>query len=220
MSSMFDSNPTDAPAAAARYRELNPLAVISTVVGALSIVTVLHWALAVVPLGGIIVGWAALRQIRKAPDEWTGLRLAQTGLALSAAMWIFGYASLFFAKTGEVPPGYQRVSYDDLQPDPTRPTEPIPQKALDMQDRKVFVQGYMQSRRQLSGIKEFILCPASGDCPFCIPNPKRTEMIRVILQGDLEAVYTNRILSVAGRFRVDQTDASGIPYAIEADYLK
>jgi hypothetical protein len=213
----FDST---SPLPPSRYRALHPLAVVSTVVAGLSIITMLHWALAVVPLAGILLGWAALRQIRKAPDEWTGLRLAQIGIVLSAALWVFGYGWLLFAKTSEVPPGYQRLSYDDLQPDPSKPTEPIPQTARDLNDAKVFVQGFMQSRRQLTGIKEFILQPASGECAFCIPSPKPTEKIRVILQGDMEAAYTSHLISVAGRFRVDLTDPSGIPYAIEANYLK
>jgi hypothetical protein len=213
----FDSA---SPLPPSRYRALHPLAVVSTVVAGLSIITALHWALAVVPLVGILLGWAALRQIRKAPDEWTGLRLARIGMIGSAAMMLLCLLFLACRTVTEVPPGYQRLSYDDLQPDPSKPTEPIPQTARDLNDAKVFVQGFMQSRRQLTGIKEFILQPASGECAFCIPSPKPTEKIRVILQGDLEAAYTNHLISVTGRFRVDPTDPSGIPYAIEANDLK
>jgi len=219
MSSTFDSNSTSPIPPASRYRALNPLAVISTVLGALSVVTMLHWALAAVPLAGIVVGWLAWKQIRKAPDEWIGLTLVQVGIGLSAAFWLFGYGWLIFARASEVPFGYQRITYEMLQPDAAKPTEPIPQTALDMQDRKVYIEGYMQSRRTLTGIKEFILCPANGECPFCIPNPKRTEKIRVSLQGDLEATFTTHLIGVAGRFRVDANHPSGIPYGLEADYL-
>jgi hypothetical protein len=220
MSPMFDSNSTSPLPPASRYRALNPLAVTSTVVAALSIVTMLSWYLAVVPLAGIIFGWVALRQIRKAPDEWTGLRLAQVGLGLSAAMWVAGYGWLILAKTSEVPFGYHRITFDDdLQPDPAKPTEPIPQTALDLQDGKVFIQGYMQPRRQQTGIKEFVLCPSNGDCPFCMVSPSPTQKIRVILQGDMETTYTTHLISVAGRFRVNMNDPVGIPYGIDADYL-
>jgi hypothetical protein len=112
------------------------------------------------------------------------------------------------------------VSYETLQPDPAKPTEPIPQTAIDMQDRKVYIKGYMQPRRQQTGIKDFILCPTNGECPFCTPNPKRTEMIRVTLQGDLETTYTTHPISVAGRFRVDPDDPSGIPYGLDAEILR
>ena len=112
------------------------------------------------------------------------------------------------------------VSYEMLQPDPNSPAEPIPQSALDMQDKRVFIKGYMKPVRRQTGIKEFTLCPSNGECPFCIPNPKRTEMIRVILQGDLETVYTAHLIGVGGRFQVDASSPSGIPYSLETDYLR
>jgi hypothetical protein len=220
MSLAFDSISNSPIPPTARYRALNPLAVTSVVLGALSVVTALHWALAVVPAAGIIVGWRAWKQITRAPEEWTGLTLTRVGIGLSVVFWLFGYGWLILARASEVPFGYQRVSYEDLQPDPTKPTEPVPQSALDMQDRKVYLEGYMQSRRTLTGIKEFVLQPANGECPFCIPNPKPTEKIRVSLQGDLEATYTTHLVRVAGRFRVDAGDPSGIPYGIEADILQ
>jgi hypothetical protein len=219
MSFAFDSNSTSRPQPATRYRALNPLAVTCTVLGALSIVTMLHWALAVVPLAGIVVGWIAWKQIRKAPDEWIGATLVKVGVGLSAALWLFGYAWLIFARASEVPYGYARITYAMLQPDPMKPTEPIPQTAIDMNDKKVYMQGYMQSRRTLTGIKEFILCPTNGDCPFCTPSPRPTEKVRVVLQGDLEATYTTHLIGVAGRFRIDPNDANGIPYVLDADYL-
>jgi hypothetical protein len=100
------------------------------------------------------------------------------------------------------------------------PTDPIPQSAKDLQDKRVFFKGYMQPRRQQSGIKEFVLRADSNECPFCAPDTKKTNMIRVVLQGDLETIYTTRLIGVGGRFQVDPTDLSGIPYALEADILR
>jgi hypothetical protein len=203
-----------------RYRALCPPAVASIVVGALSILSVFHWSLGLVPLAGIVLGWRAVQRIRQAPDEWTGLGLARVGIGLSAGLWIVGYGWLLFARVSEVPYGYERVSYEMLQPDPNAPAEPVPQSALDMQDKRVFIRGYMKPVRRQTGIKEFTLCPSNGECPFCTPNPKRTEMIRVLLQGDLEAVYTTHQIGVGGRFQVDASSPSGIPYSLEADYLR
>ena len=219
MSLAFDSNSTSPPPAATQYRALNPLAVTSTALGVLSIVTMLHWSLAVVPLAGIIVGWVAWKQIRKAPDEWIGATLVKVGIGLSVALWLLGYVCIYVRSCEKIPRGYALITYAKLQPDPMTPTEPIPQTAIDMDDKKVYMEGYMQSRRTLTGIKEFILCPANGECPFCIPNPKRTEKIRVSLQGDLEATFTTHLIGVAGRFRVDANHPRGIPYGLEADYL-
>jgi hypothetical protein len=202
---------------AVRYQALSPLAIASVVLGVLSIATMLSWYLAVIPLMGIVLGWQAERRIRRAPDEWTGLQLARIGMGLSAALWAVGYGWLIFAKESEVPYGYTRIMYEMLQPDPLKPAEPIPQSALDMKDKKVFMQGYMQPGRRQTGIREFILCPTNGECPFCTPNPRRTEKVRIKLMGDLETVYTTHLVSVAGRFQVNQDDPGGVPYGLEVD---
>ena len=193
--------------------------------GALSILTIFGsnvaaWLfLAAIPLAGIVLGWRALKKIRKSPDEWTGLEVAWLGIGLSLALWVLGSCWVLFSTASEVPYGYQWVSYDALQPDPSRPTEPIPQTALDMQDRKVYIKGFMQPCRRQTGIKDFVLCPTNGECPFCTPNPKPTEKIRVTLQGDLETSFTTHQIGVAGRFRVDLDNPSGIPYGLDAEYV-
>ncbi len=211
---------------AARYRALSPLAVASVALGMLSVLmffgsTLASWLLlAAIPLAGMIVGWRAARKIRNAPDEWTGLELARLGVGLSLGLWLVGCGYQVFRAKSEVPFGYTKISYDTLQPDPLKPTQPVPQSALDMQDKKVFVQGYMRPGRRQTGIKEFILCPNNGECPFCTPQPKRTEMVRIVLEGDMEATYTTHLVSVAGRFRVNQDDPNGVPYGLDADYLR
>jgi hypothetical protein len=211
---------------APRYRSLSPLTVTSVVLGVLSLFTALAQAwttwllLSFLPLAGLIFGWRSLKQIRKAPEEWTGLKLARTGIGLSAGLWLVGSCIALLRDVSEVPYGYQVITYEMLQPDPSTPTMPIPQSALDMQDKKVFLRGYMQPRRQLTGIKEFILCPTNGECQYCIPDPKRTEMIRVELQGDLDTFYTKNLIGVAGRFRVNLDDPRGIAYGLDADYIR
>jgi hypothetical protein len=211
------------PVPTQHYRALCPTAVVSIVIGTLSIPTLVFWfswLWAVMPLVGIGLGWHAAQRIRQAPSEWTGLGLARLGIGLSAGLWIAGYGWLIFAGVRGVPYGYTLVRYDQLQSDPNAPAEPIPQSARELHEKKIFIKGYMQPRRQQTGIKEFILCPTNGECPFCIPNPKRTEMIRVVLQGDLETVFTTHLIGVGGRFQVDTDDRSGIPYGLEADCLQ
>lgn len=124
-----------------------------------------------------------------------------------------------FSGTSEAPSGYQPIKYETLQPDPDQPAMPIPRTALDMQDRKVFVQGFMLPPHQQTHIKEFILCPMPGSCAFCRPDPEPTEMIRVKLAADQEMNYTTYLVRVAGWFRVEPDDPSGIPYAIECEAI-
>ncbi len=220
--SLFSANNLPSSPAAkppANYQALDSLAVASVVLGCLSILTALHWSFMLLPLVGAALGWASQRRILQAPAEWSGLQVARTGIGLSIGLWLLGSGIYFTAESREAY-GYTRVFYEDLQPDPSHPTEFLPQKALDMQDRKIYLKGYMQPRRQQTGIKEFILCPSTGDCPFCIPDPRPTEKVRVILQGDLTTSYTTREIGVGGRFRVDANDPTGVPYSIEADLLR
>jgi hypothetical protein len=215
----------DSPAApgeepAARYRALSAAAVVSLVFGVLSLLTLFDWLLAIVPAVGIAVGWLAQRRIRETREELTGLGLARAGMGLSLAFWVLGYGWLISARVQEVPFGYQRVTYEMLQPNRDAPGGEIPTDIYKLQDKKVFVKGYMAPGRQLTGLRQFVLCPAIPNCPFCTPNPKPTEMIHVKLTGDLEAEYTTHLVRLGGKLTVDPESRNGIPYAVEADYLR
>ena len=204
------------------YRAMCPWAVMSVVVGALSMPVLVFWFSwfwIVVPAVGAWCGWRALQKIRQSPDVWTGRLVAQIGIGLSLGFWLFGYGWLTFNKTRDIPYGYEWITYEKLQPDPNTPTEPIPESAQAFKEKKVYLKGFMRPGRRQTGIKEFVLVPLNGECPFCIPNPKPTEMIRVVLQGDLETTFTTRQIGVGGRFQIDPTDPSRIPYSIDADYL-
>ena len=207
------------------YRALSGTAIASLVLGLLSAVTVLHWVGALVPLTGIFLGRKALGSIRRAPNELTGATIAKLGIFLCISFWVLGYGWLLFARVSEVPYGYQRVTYDMLQPDPNVPGEKIPPDILKLQpslnqDRKVFIKGYMAPGRQQTGLRHFILCPEIANCPFCIPDPKPTEMILITLEGDLTTDYTTHLVRVGGRLRVNPDAANQIPYKLEADYLR
>ena len=201
MSLPLSSTSATAPPAV-RYRALCPPAVASIVVGACRSSACFTGRWGSCPWQASYWG-GAVQRIRQAPTNGPAWGWLGWGIGLSAGLWIVGYGWLLFARVSEVPYGYERVSYEMLQPDPNAQAEPIPQSALDMQNKRVFIRGYMKPVRRQTGIKEFTLCPSNGECPFCTPNPKRTEMIRVLLQGDLEAVYTTHQIGVGGRFQVD-----------------
>jgi hypothetical protein len=216
--SMLDEGSDTHPAR--RYRAVSPAALASLVLGVLSAVTFLSWYLAIIPAVGLGVGWLAQRRIRDNPEELTGLGFAWTGLGLSLGFWVLAYAWMLSARIREVPYGYDRVEYEDLQPEPSNPDEVIPPSALRFQDRKVFIKGYMAPTRRQTGLKRFVLCPAMPNCPFCPANPKPTEMILVTLTGDLEADYTTNLVRLAGTFKIDPAARTGIPYALEADFVR
>ena len=207
---------------ATTYHALSALAVASLVLGVASATTFVHRSLAAIPVAAIISGVLALRRIRRAPQELTGSDMAAAGIGLAVFFWIAGYGWLLIDEWREVPPGYERITYEQLQPDKSNPGETIPPAVLDMKDKdkRVFLKGYMMPTRQLTGLKRFTLCPTNNQCQFCNPNPSRTEMVRVTLEGDLTADYTTHLIGIGGRFQVDPKNPSGVPYEMSVDYLK
>jgi hypothetical protein len=69
-------------------------------------------------------------------------------------------------------------------------------------------------------LKRFLVCPTNGECSFHPPNPRPTEIIKVTLTGDLTANYTREPISLGGRLHVDPEDPHGLPFAMDADYLR
>ncbi len=199
---------------------MSATAAVCLVFGVFSVLTAVHWSFGLIPAAGIALGILALRRIREAPDELTGRGIARCGLWLSVGFWVLGCGWLTFAHVKEVPYGYERVTYEMLQPDPDVPGEQIPPDIYKIQGKRVFMKGYMSPGRQQTRITRFILCPAIADCPFCTPNPKPTEMVRVELQGDLMTRYTVHLVRLGGKLKIDPTAPGGVPYFLEADYLR
>ena len=122
----------------------------------------------------------------------------------------------------EVPPGYQRLNYAELQPDPETQGEVFPPAIEQRDGDRVFIKGYVFPAKQTSGIKQFVLCRDNGDCCFG-GQPKLTDRVLVTLKGPLSLNFSTRLQRVAGTFRVEPgqgTDGiSGVIYHLDADYL-
>ena len=207
-----------------KYRAINGFAVASLVFGGLSILTVVYWAMAVVPLAGIALAWLAFRRFRKNPEEQTGLMFAKLGLGLSLGLWLFGYSYQLYTYFTAAPPGYKPISYKLLQPDPSIQDERIPPAAEDLDKEKVFIHGYMFRARQRTNMREFVLVDDPGACAFCAPKPKATQLILVKLQGNLRTEFTTHLIGVGGEFTVHkdprEEGMGGLVYKIEADCLR
>jgi len=217
--------PSDLPsenahASESGYRALNPWAVVSAVLGVLSVSTALHSFFLLVPLAGILTGWLGLRQLRRNIETQMGAASARAGIAASV---VFGLGGTLFLQCvmSDVPYGYKEISFADLKPNPG---ERVPQYALDLQptmrlDKKVFIRGHIYPGRQTQGIKEFILVPTISHCAFCTPQMLPTDMIQVKLGGDLTVDFKTTRIGVGGRLHVDPLSAQ-TPYALEADYVR
>ena len=208
-----------------RYRAVNKLAVTSLAFGVLSILTIVDWMAAMLPVTGILLALLALYQINRRPEEQTGKGFAWAGLGASVFLWMLGYGWLTHSYFADIPPGYQPISFAQLKPDPDQKGSILPDDIVDeLHDKRVFLKGYMYPGRRSMGITQFILVPTRGHCKFCSRTLKSTEMVQVKLDGDHVANYQTQLTRVGGVFKVDEREAAnplgGLPYTIEADYIR
>lgn len=210
-------------AALPEYRSLSAAAMATFILGILSSLALLDWTMGLVPAITLVLGVYAVRKVRRCESELTGLGLARAGLALAIAFWAVGATRLAYLYATEVPEGYQRLSYELLQPDPAVPGQLIPPSAAAWHGKRAFVKGYVYPGRQTEGIGDFILCRDQGDCCFG-GNPKLTDRIQVHLADPLRLTYTPRLVKVAGTFHLRPMAAADglgqVVYYLDADYLE
>src|SRR5262245_53203387 len=131
----------------APYRAICRTAVVSAVMAAISLPLVVLALVSIwlrfgdaVPMGmlgaffagiAFLLGFVAARTIRRYPTEYTGARLANFGLFGGMVLLVAGSASAAFTYSTEVPEGYSRVGFWELQPDPDEPQLPISPKAFE-----------------------------------------------------------------------------------------
>lgn len=203
------------------YRALSALAVTSLVLGVCSLAAFLDWSMALFPLTGIIFGLLALVRIRRNPDRLTGTAFARVGLALSLLSWAGGWGWLTYDYLTEVPPGYARISYAELQANESG--TPVPTSAQALDGQKVFIKGYVYPGAQTQNIRRFVLVRDNGTCCFGGSLPKLNDMIDVTLADPLRIEYSTGVFRVAGTFRVQQSESPGLGqvlYSLDADYVK
>ncbi|MBN8625292.1 MAG: DUF3299 domain-containing protein [Planctomycetes bacterium] len=208
----------------AGYRALSAPAVVSLVIGAISIVALLDfWALKAIPALGVIAAVAAIVQIRNRPEELTGLKQAKLGLALCGFFLIGSSAYAIVTHQLEVPEGYERISYGLLKNPDDNMQHVAPPAALELDGKRVFIKGYMFPPAHETGVTKFVLCRDNGDCCFG-GQPPPCDMIFVDLQEGLDTTYNRRLRHVAGTFRVAKNDKNDVGkqvlYRLDADYIK
>lgn len=218
----FFQRDDEEPAPGTRYRAVNRFAVLSVVFGVLSVLTVLGWYFAVIPLVALGCAWRAWRQIRRVPEEMTGIKLVQVGVGATLVLWLAGSCYLLYAGRKEVPTGYAALTFEALQPARDKPAEKVSEKAKDLDGKLVYIKGYIYPTRKILGLRRFILVPTEGHCAFCTRQILPTEMIHVQTVGDLSVDYRNYMVGVGGRLRVqpEEGDLAGVLYGLEADYFR
>ena len=207
------------------YRALSTAAVASLIVGLLSPLAALDWTLVAIPAIGLPLAAFAWWNVRRHADELSGAALARAGFVLSLVFLVVGPARLTYEYVTEVPEGYERVSYAELQPDPAQASQLVPPSALALEGTKIFIKGYVYPGRQKDGIREFLLVRDQGECCFG-GNPRITDRIQVSLVDPLRLTYEPRLHRVGGTFHVEALTTTidgargGVYYHLKADHLQ
>lgn len=208
-----------------QYRTLSFLAVVALVFGVISIpcalVASMNPFLLMFPSIGLLLGLAAVLKLRNRTNEFTGLGLAKLGLTLSTVLLVGGAAYAGYVYATEVPDGFRRLKWSEMQPDATYP-RPWSPTAEELVGKDVFVKGYVYPDKQLGDIKQFILVPDMGTCCFG-GTPKITDMIQVTLEDPHRVKYSMMRRSLAGEFRLGAVKVEKVDevlYHLSAKYVK
>ena len=222
----FSAVAADQPEGYEHYRAMSGSAVISVLLGVVSIVSVLpdFWLLKVIPLLGVVAGAGALWRIRRRSDELSGRKVALVGMSLSLAMLAVGTAWSAIDYATEIPDSkYQRINYSMLRHPDESKKDSVSPAAQALDGREVFLKGYMFPTAHQTGIVKFVLCRDNGDCCFG-SQPPRSDMVLVELKKPLQATFSTSICRVAGTFHVEGNRLDGanlnVLYRLEADYIK
>lgn len=183
------------------YRTTSRMAMMSLIFGLLSSLALLAPVLVVFSVLGVASCVAGLRTIRLHPQEFTGKGPALAGGLLSLGLAIIAISFHAYVYYTEVPDGYDRISFKVLQPESGSP-QPIPDSAMNLDGKQVFVGGYMHPDAGLAPVQSFVLVPDMGTCCFG-GQPNLTDMIEVTLKGNDRVSYSTRKRKFAGTLRVN-----------------
>ena len=206
------------------YRAVSKSAVMCLTVGLLSGAALLFPLLLPLPVVGLVLGLVALAKLRRYPEELSGRTAAMLGIALNVVLLVGGVALHSVVYATEVPEGFQRISFAELQPVPEAPQMPIPPNTLELDGKKVFIKGYVYPDGQQYNIKRFILIPDMGTCCFG-GQPKLTDMVEVTLRDPLRTIFERRKRRLAGTLTVDTrlkpvSGLGGVYYRLDAEYVR
>lgn len=206
------------------YRALSKSAVLCLLLGLLSFAALMAPMLLVLPVTGVFVGLLSLSQLRRYPAELSGRAVAVIGLTLNCLLLVGGGGMHAVVYATEVPEGFERISFADLQPVRSAPHLPVSPKSLELNGQKVFIKGYLYPDGQRDNIKRFILIPDLGTCCFG-GQPALTDMVEVTLRDPLRTVFELRKRRLAGTLAVDTrlkpvSGVGGVYYRLDAEYVR
>ena len=213
----------DVPEDSGSYRSLSHYAIASAVLAIASPLACFDWWLAVLPAAGLVLGLMGWMQIASRPDTLAGKPLAMGSAAFAGCCLVGSLTWLSIVYAAELPPGFERIGYDILQPLEGDPPDSVPDSARAVDGKDVLLKGYMYPGKQQRGIVEFLLVRDQGDCCFG-GNPKLTDRVLVQLADRQGIDFTPRLVKIAGRFSVLQggtaTIDGGVLYHLDQAFIR
>ncbi len=185
------------------YREISRAAVIS-------VILILPAMLGLIPafspmlvfaMLGVALGITGLRTIKRYPGEFSGRAVALCGLAANGLLLVGGVSEHSYIYATEVPEGYNRVAFYDLQQPEPLPDIPT-SRAVEIDGEKIFLKGYIHPSSGSGLLRRFILVPDLGTCCFG-GQPRSTDMIEVTLTSGQTVKAGLSKLKLAGKFMLN-----------------
>ena len=139
-------------------------------------------ALLALTVVGMIAAGVGVRATSRYPNEFSGRAVAVTGLALNALLLVGGIGEHVFIYLTEVPDGYRRVAFYQLQQDDGVVLDQPTETAMSIDGEQVFLKGYIHPASGSGMLRQFILVPDLGTCCFG-GQPRSSDMIKVTLKG-------------------------------------
>ena len=156
---------------------------------------------------GIVVALIGYRQIRRYPEEFDGLRVALVGLAINALILVVGAGLHTYIYLTEVPEGYTRVQFYELQQADAVQIDGPTERAVEIDGESVFLKGYIHPSSGSGLLKRFILVPDLGTCCFG-GQPKSSDMIEIVLGSGQTTKAGLTKKKLAGKFMLNQAPRS------------
>ncbi len=153
-------------------------------------------------LVGILTAILGLAATTRYANEFSGKSIAIAGLAINSLLLVGGMASHIYIYMTEVPEGYQRVQFYELQQDAALPDMPT-QKSIDIDGQSVFLKGYIHPSSGSGLLRQFILVPDLGTCCFG-GQPRSSDMIEVTLTNGETIKAGMTKIKLAGTFTVNR----------------
>lgn len=189
------------------YRAMSSTAIASIVFAIIAILLgFFFWPALGLSVIGMLVGLLGYRQIRRFPNEFDGKQIAKTGIVLNLLILLGGTAMHTYIYLTEVPEGYTRVQFYELQQDGDGPDQPT-EKAFEIDGEQIFLKGYIHPSSGSGLLKRFILVPDLGTCCFG-GQPKSSDMIEVSLMGGKTTRAGMTKKKLAGTFKLNQAPQS------------